>query len=185
MIKHINSFSEINTIKPETLLVLDIDDTVMSFPDISKKWWSETYHKFINENYNKENAYNKTNSLWIDYIIKSKPILNDEKNFLNLLEQISINKCDLIFLTARDNSLSELTVKQLNECNLNVNPMKIFYSKYKGNELEYIIKIIYPNIKNIIFVDDLLDNLKDVAYKFNNPKLFKYNLELYKIKHIY
>lgn len=182
MIKHINSFSKINPIKPNTLVVLDIDDTIMSFPNIDKEWWNETYTNLYY--YDKKNAYKQTSLLWLDRIVKSKPSLIDKKNLNNFLEQIKINNCELIFLTARDVNISEITIKQLNECNLNVNPTKIFYSREKGKELEYIVKNLYPNIKNIIFVDDLIENLINVAYTFNTPNLFKYNLELYKIKHI-
>jgi len=181
MIKHINSFSGISPIKPNTLVVLDIDDTIISFPNIHKDWWNETYTNLYY--YDKQNAYKQTNLLWLDRIVKSKPSLIDKKNFNKFLEQISQNNCELIFLTARDENIAELTINQLKYCNIDINPTKVFYNRHKGKELEYIVRNIYPNVKNIVFVDDLIENLINVAYTFNTPKLFKYNLELYKIKH--
>jgi hypothetical protein len=53
MINHINSFSKINPVKPNTLVVLDIDDTIMSFSNIHKEWWNETYTNLYY--YDKEN----------------------------------------------------------------------------------------------------------------------------------
>jgi predicted methyltransferase len=79
MIKHINSFSGISPIKPNTLVVLDIDDTIISFPNIHKDWWNETYTNLYY--YDKQNAYKQTNLLWLDRIVKSKPSLIDKKNF--------------------------------------------------------------------------------------------------------
>jgi len=181
MIKHINSFSQINSLKPNTLVVLDIDDTIMSFPNIKKEWWNETLKEYLY--LGNERAYNEVESLWIQRIIEEPPELLDQTNLMKFLDQISNNNCELIFLTARDKKLSYLTIHQLEECNIIINPCRIFYNREKGAKLEFIVRNMYPNIKNIVFVDDLSKNLIDVAYTFNYPELFKYNLELYKIKH--
>ena len=47
MIKHINTFSQINPIKPKTLVVLDIDETILRFQQIDNKWWDDTYTRLL------------------------------------------------------------------------------------------------------------------------------------------
>jgi hypothetical protein len=175
MINHINSFSQINSLKQKSLVVLDIDNTVMSFSNINNNWWNKTFNDFLY--LGKDSALHKTEQIWTQNIINDNPELLDRENLIKFLDQISNTKSELIFLTARDKKLSGITIKQLEECNIIVNPSRIFFNKKKGDELKYIVTNVYPRIKNIIFVDDLTENLINVANKFNYPDLFKYNLE--------
>jgi hypothetical protein len=68
MIHSINSFSQIK-IKPNSLVVLDIDDTILHFSTIKKGWWTETFNKYyeIFENYDeaKKLAYHDWENLVI------------------------------------------------------------------------------------------------------------------------
>jgi hypothetical protein len=180
MIVNINSFYQIKPLNPNTLVVLDIDDTIMSFTTINKKWWNDTYNTYLLHYKDTEKAYKKSEKLWIKYISRSNPNLLDEINFINFLEKISENNCELIFLTARNKKISKLTMTQLSYCRINIESSKVFFSRNKGVELKNIVEQTYPNIKDIIFVDDLEENLVKVQLEFNTSK---YNLKLYKINH--
>ena len=79
---------------------------------------------------------------------------------------------------------SELTIKHLKDCNFDIHPSRIFYSRNKGEKLKEIVLNIFPDIQHILFVDDLEENLLNVLSTFNQSELSKYNLELYKIKHV-
>jgi hypothetical protein len=182
MIKHINSFSQINPIKPKTLVVLDIDETILRFQQINKEWWDDTYTRLLP--YYKEKTFTHVELLWIKYISNNKPILLDKDNFYIFLENIKNENSELILLTARNESISFLTMKHLESCGLDINLSQVFYNKNKGEELQKIVTTIFPNIENILFVDDLEENLTNIQHVFNNDELSKYNLELYKIKHI-
>ena len=115
--------------------------------------------------------------LWIKYIYNNKSLSLDKDNFYIFLENIKIMNCELILLTARDISTSLLTMKHLESCGFDIHLSRIFYNKNKGEELERIMTTMFPNIQNILFVDDYKENL------INNDELSKYNLELYKIKY--
>lgn len=181
MIKYIDTFSKITLPMSNTLIVFDIDETILSFIDINKKWWNDNYERLLP--IYKENTDEQVELLWIDYVSKNKPILLDEYNFKFFLNSIRY-KCEIILLTARNEKIYELTIKHLNECKLNIHPSRIFFSKNKGKKLQDIVNNIFPNIKNIIFIDDIEENLISVLNVFNKKELSKYNLELYKIKHI-
>jgi hypothetical protein len=183
MIININNFSQIKPLKSNTLIVLDIDDTIMSFKNIDKTRWNDIYNTYLSYYKDDDKAYKKSEILWTKHISKSKPKLLDEHNFINFLGKISKNNCELIFLTARNKNISDLTMDQLSECGLNINPSKVFFSRNKGIELKNIVEQKYPNVKNIIFVDDLEGNLVNVQLEFNTSKHSKYNLDLYKINH--
>lgn len=181
MLKHINNFSQINYIKPNTLVVLDIDETIMTFHKVNTDWWNETYNRLL-PSY-KENTYTQVELIWTDHVSNNNPILLDKDNFSNFLENIKSKNCELILLTARDKSISSLTVTHLKKCGLDIHKSRIFYSRNKGNELKYIVTTMFPYIQDILFVDDLEENLINIKNVFNNDELSKYNLELYKIKH--
>jgi hypothetical protein len=181
MIKNISSFSQIDYIKPRTLIVLDIDETIMRFQQINEEWWDDIYNKLL-PSY-KENTYIHVELIWLDYVTNTKPILLDKDNFYIFFENIINKNCEIIFLTARDKSSSLMTIRHLKECGIDAPPSKIFYSRDKGNELKYIVTTLYPNIQDILFIDDLEKNLVNIQNIFNKKELTKYNLKLYKIKH--
>lgn len=181
MFYHINSFSQINSIKPNTLVVLDIDETLITFHQVNTEWWDNTYNKLL-PSY-KENTYTHVELIWTDHVSNNNPILLDKDNLSNFLENIQRKNCELILLTARDKSISSLTVKHLKFCGLDIHKSRIFYNRNKGDELKYIVTTMFPYIQDIIFVDDLEDNLINIQNAFNNNELSKYNLKLYKIKH--
>ena len=181
MIKEINSFSKIKYPKSNTLVVLDIDETILSFNEIDNKWWNDTFSKLLP--IYKENTYQQAELIWTEHVTKIKPQLLDSENFNKFFYQ-NINNCEIIFLTARNENISELTIKHLKDCNFDIHPSRIFYSRNKGEKLKEIVLNIFPDIQHILFVDDLEENLLNVLSTFNQSELSKYNLELYKIKHV-
>lgn len=177
MIKDITSFSQIEYIKPNSLVVLDIDETILTFSNINREWWDKTYNNFLHLYKNKDEANKQSEILWANNISKNTPIILDNVNLHIFLEKASENKCELIFLTARNKNISDLTMKQLNYCGINIDASKVFYNRDKGSELKNILENIFPNINHIIFIDDIINNLINVKSKIT------LDLELYNIKH--
>ncbi len=179
MIQRINSFSQIK-INPKSLVVLDIDDTILNFPIIKKGWWKNTFNKYyeIHRDYDKadELALNE----WENLIINEKANVLDSDNFEKFIDEIKKNECELILLTARNDRLKESTKKHIEDCDLDIPSHKIYHDSNKGVKLFELVSNIYVNIMEIIFVDDLESNLLDVKYSFLNTK---FNINLYHIQH--
>ncbi len=146
-ITKISNFSQIEII-PNSLVVLDIDETVLTFDYKSKNY--------------------------VD------PIKLDCDNLNKFIFACKKSKCSLILLTARLSSQHDETVQNIKDIKLKINPDNIFYSSRKGDKLFSIVKDKYESIENIIFVDDLFSNLKDVESSFC---FSKYKLNLYLIEH--
>lgn len=182
MIKNIYSFSEINIIIPYSLIVFDIDETILRFPTIENDWWSKKYKELLP--IYKERTHYQIEKLWIKYISQAEPVLLDPINFKFFINKLKQNNCEIIFLTARNLNLSKLTIEHLNKCNIVIDSSKIYYNKDKGYELKNIILNNYPYVKNIIFIDDLYENLSNVKSTFSSLELLNYNIDLYQIKHI-
>ncbi len=166
MIQTIENYDEIK-ISENTFLMMDIDDTIIKFEKIYKNWWKD----------NEPNALEK----WLKIVQEDTPILLDKIEFFKLLNNIKETNSELIFITARYNTLCELTYQQLIQCGLSIKKEQIYYSYPKGEKILEIIKnkTKEKDIQNIIFIDDHLNNIED-AQKY----LKDYSVNYYLIKHI-
>ncbi len=166
MINPIQNYDEIN-ISENTLIMMDIDDTIIKFETLHKNWWKE----------NEPNALEK----WLKIINEEKPTMLDSEKFTELLERIKTSNSEIIFITARYESLSELTYTHLIECGLSINKNQIYHSYPKGKKLLDICEEMKKtrDIQNYIFVDDHLDNIEDVQ-----KYLSQYEVKYYMMNHI-
>lgn len=174
MITTINNFDEI-IIVPFSLVVLDIDETILKFEDINSKWWKSKFNRYYRETQSSDLADILSHQDWIKVVSNMQPDLVDN-NFHNFLEKTKNNNCETILLTARTPNLRDMTNIHLDNVNLQFD--KIFFNSDKGEELYNIVQNNYSNITDIIVADDRLHNLHDIKSKFSETK---FNLHLYNI----
>lgn len=174
MLTTIKKFHQINVI-PKSLIVLDIDETILKFEDINHKWWKSKINRYYKLTQSFDLADSMAHNDWVNLVFDMQPELVDDK-FHNFLEHINKHDCETILLTARNNKLKDLTNQHLNKVDLKFK--KIFFNENKGDELYNIVHNDFLHIENIIVVDDLLSNLTDIKNKFLETK---FNLYLYNI----
>jgi len=178
----IDNYNEISNsycflIPIKILIIFDIDETILKYKNIDKKWWQNKFMYY----YELTNSYELANELsmkdWIIHIHEIEPQHTEINSFNKLLKFINVinknkNIIDIEFLTARDDILKNITIKHLRKFlpeNLQIN---ISFSN-GSNKAPYI----NTNYNNIIFIDDLLSNLQDV-YKVYNNKIQYYLFEM-------
>jgi len=171
----IKKFNEINII-PNSLVVFDIDETLIKFEGIDFKWWKNKFNKYYKMVRDYNIAEELANEEWIKIINRSDPELVDDY-IHKFIEQLEENDCHTILLTARNNVLRDLTLEHLSKVNLYFE--NVYFNGEKGDELKKIVESTYPNIQNIIVIDDREQNLEDIKNKFNGTN---YKLNLYAIK---
>ena len=174
ILTQITKFNQIDII-PNSLIVLDIDETIIKFDNINKKWWRNTFDKYYSLTQDYDNADNLSLDECISYVTVTEPKLVDDEIY-RWFDSINKHDCDLIFLTARNASLKDITHLHLNKVNLSVDGNKIYFNRNKGDELFSIANKDYSHIKNIIVVDDVEHNLTDIKDKFMDTC---FNLHLY------
>ncbi len=179
MIRTINSFRKIN-LKPKSLVVLDIDETILGFPTIPKNWWKNVFDNYYLLTNNFDTAEKLALKDWTNIIKKSKPIKLEPKQLEIFITNTKDLDCELLILTARNPILTELTIKHL--ASIGIDHSNVIHDKNKGRKLLNLVQTRYSHIDNIVFIDDLLSNLEDVQHHFKNHS-DKYNLELYNIIH--
>jgi len=177
----------IDTINSNTLIVFDIDETIIKFPGINQKWWDDNYNYHYTL-YDINNARQKVFNQWLEIIHNYEPIMLDKIKFNTIMDKINSVNSKIVFLTARPPELREITEKNLDSCNIKYNKEDIYFLPNKSetkNKGEMIIKIIQQlnHINDIIFVDDVIHNVQSVINEFAKKNLFDYNLQLYLMDH--
>lgn len=175
MYEIISTYDKIK-LKNNSLLIFDIDDTIMKFDGIDKEWWKNKnkYYYDIFKDYDK--ADNEALIEWINHIEENKPQIIDNNKLFNIFHKAQhIYNCEIIFMTSRDIKLKNTTEKHFYDCNISEYIHKIYYSKNKGILLKELLKDKYKNYRDIIFIDDNKKNLEDVYLENKDT----HNLSLY------
>ncbi len=127
---HINKYSDIKIIE-NSLIVFDIDDTIIKFDLIDKEWWKNKFNYYFNLCKNNEEADNLVLKDWKSYINNNNPKLINKNDLFNFINKSIKKNCTIIFLTARDITLKNITEKHFDTCELSYYKNNIYYSKYK------------------------------------------------------
>jgi len=148
-------------IKPNHLIVLDIDETTLKYPMINDKWW-----KYNNETFGNDYAYN----LWLDIVNSNYPKILDSQKFFDFIDKAEQFNCKIVFLTARYIELKQITLDHLRACNIKVDDNDVYFNSEKGKEILKIIKNY--NYNNYIFVDDVKKNIDNVLNSVDNIDVY-------------
>lgn len=178
MINPIQSFSQIHVI-PGSLVVLDIDETVLSYTNLSKKWWIDEINRHYLQTCCSTDAEKKALSVWKQLVSSAIPVSLDAPNRRQFIENAFAQGCQLIFLTARHPDMWEITQNHLNQIGI-YNGEPIYYDENKGTKLVEIIEM-HNEFKNIIVVDDLMRNLNSIHECTKNRSAT--SIHLYHIHH--
>ena len=176
MIQTINSFDQIK-LKPNTLVLSDIDETILKFDPIDGTWWRKQFdlHYQINKDYDAADTY--AQDKWVEIVSIHKPTHTDSIGFFRLIERIKRSTSSLEFITARDNKLIPYTQKHFEDLNLNYMDWIVHHlsGQSKGQYIQSNFKL--NNYDHIIFIDDLDHNLQSVLDNVKHPSLTIYKFQ--------
>lgn len=174
----ISSFTEV-TLIPNSLLILDIDDTVLKFDDINHKWWEKWMAHFLEIHNDKDIAEEKALDTWREHVTINLPKHTDEKGICELIKKAQDIDITIIFLTARSDNTKYLT-ENVHLSHLSLNVGKVYYAnkQNKGKIMSEHIKKDFPDKDTYIYIEDAEFNIKDVighmANKINNFVIYKF-----------
>lgn len=163
-IKSLNRIRGCN--EPGTLLVLDLDDTVIWTPDKTPAWTSRRKQQLIKQGLTPSQADN-TIQREINHPSNVKLV---EKVILDI-----INNCsNVIALTARHGSSHTFTVQQLEHVGIKF-PLIIYSDTIeKGKVLYNYLQTKKIKPKKIVFVDNMEENCVSVNKWFPNSDCYYY-----------
>lgn len=177
--KTVQRFSEIE-IKPNTLVLCDIDDTLLHHPAINNTWVDMIQHLFLLHNrfvigeYNQAKAVEDTNR-YCDTLFDKIPMRHtDEEGFFGMLTTAT----DFAFVTARQEFARQFTYDNLRVLGIDPSANAVHFS---GNmpKGEYICaNFDIAKYDYVVFIDDQVGNLQNVLSRVNHE-----GLELYHFQH--
>jgi hypothetical protein len=173
----ISSFDQVPIDSPHTLIICDIDETLLHFPDLTLEKYNQVleYYNSIHSDY--ELALANTNSHWSQIFVSSQPSHTDMDGFRRLLLRLHLYNGGLCFLTARPGHESniEFTKSNFAAIRLEYSAFVVHYSGLipKGEFIRNKIDLSYYS--DVIFIDDMDYNLLDVSSRFGQRiKCFKF-----------
>ena len=148
-------------LKDNSIVILDIDDTILQYKEISTSYWTELYEHYYNI-HNDINIANKlTSNDWIENVKLNLPVHTDRDGFFDLLTRATNQHCKVVCVTARDKSSKDITHKHLNL--LDIFDIDVYFAE---NDKSIVINDIINNedkeYSSLIFVDDRESNLDNV-----------------------
>ena len=98
----IRNYDEINILN-NSLVCIDLDETIIFFPGINQTWWENTKkaYNLKNDMTSDEMAYRD----WIDIIHNNIPKMLDELQFNKLMERVKNTGSKIVIITARNSRL--------------------------------------------------------------------------------
>lgn len=171
--KQIHTFYSVDI--PENSLVLcDIDDTVLVFPKYTDAFYKEAYDYYTTIGYNTKMADKLVKRDWELYSSFKKPSITDKDGFFYLLEQIEKTSSKLYFLTARSDTSHQKTINDLKHVNIDCSKIQIYYTNaaLKGNYIKNNIDLLDYN--HIIFIDDNDHQLENVKKEIPLISCYKF-----------
>ena len=146
----LDSFRDV-TIPPNSLVVLDIDDTVIKFEEMGRQWWAKK---------EAEVGRDETMRIWIENAHIQVPVLTEPHEFPSFLQRVFNANARLVFLTARSAELKDLTMIHLTKCGIEIDSQHVYFSRQKGECLKSIVQA--GGFTQVTFIDDMEHNVESV-----------------------
>lgn len=174
----INSFEEVKLIE-KSLLVIDIDDTILSYDGLGNDWWKKTMKKYLkitNNDYELSDIL--SNIEWRNEVKEIEPNHTDSDGFFKMLENGKRMDLEMFVVTARDPIMETITYEHFEKAK--IEGLTVYFSggKNKAEKINEVMSKKVEEYNKIIFIDDNEKNLNDVK------KFFKEKSICYKFEHI-
>ena len=175
----IDDFARIQ-LEENALVVLDIDDTLITFGEI-KTWWADNLEKYRLLYGNENDANTRLTADWYARASTIPPVLTDKVSLAAFFAECDRKNCKVICLTARHGASKPVTDANMAAVGLAHLPVFFTDGENKGHVLRAIITdqfLPYSAYKDrrIVFVDDQPLNLHNV----NNSMSKEYHIQCYK-----
>lgn len=175
MFTEIITFSDV-VLKEKSLIMVDIDDTILKYKHLNKLWWKNTFEKHYNETLNYDESDRLTLNMWKKLIHDAEPQYVDKSGIFDLFERAKKYNCKIIFLTARCETLKTITINHLNKLELCIDEIYFTPNVEKGIILKKLKDGVYNEYEHTICIDDHEPNLESVYNNFDNKLISLYKM---------
>jgi acid phosphatase class B len=164
--KQIKTFADI-AVSPKTLVVFDIDDTVIGYEEFSHTYFTDRL-QYYKEKYDcSKMVLDFALDDWITKVKSGTPFHMDKNGYTQLINTIRETDSHYMFMTARNPLFRDTTEDHLEKIGIINRQVHYLAGANKGEFLKNIIKK-YPQYDKLIFIDDMEKNLNDLHLAFGN-----------------
>jgi hypothetical protein len=159
----IHTFDDVSITNEGTLIVCDIDDTLLKYEKNLGYFYKILKHSFPEINDIETHASN----LYASYVKDRKPSATDYDGFIRLMKKVLETKSKLIFITSRNECSKGYTEKEFSHIGICYSYFNVYYTNNevsKGFFMED--KLDMDGIKDLIVIDDQISNLKSIKQRF-------------------
>lgn len=167
------------------LLVLDIDETILTIDQINDQWFNNKIHDYRHFQ-NPEIIQDLILNDWVNHVQNYQPKHTDKKGLMDLIDRCTMYQGTIHFLTARNTQLKEITRQQLNFLKIPQAEIEFCQGGNKGKILKELLKKKYQLEKRpigrftILFIDDRDKYLDQVKTELRDMNV---DLHLYQFIH--
>ena len=175
MVKSINSFHEVELTKEKTLVICDIDETLLYYPGIESK--CNVMIKDLKNILTEREFKRELNEIKIMYRTIVPPKHTDLDGFINMKNKLTNLNGKLIFLTARCKEYDNFTKNQILKVSGLKDEFEIHYTNNQMSKGEYIKNNIPLELwEQVIFIDDMDSSIESVLQLDCNIQCYKFVL---------
>ena len=168
----VQTFADIPIVSPRTLVLCDIDDTVLYWENHLQDFYMTAVQYFPHAAYNDQINYAKNLQYYYRKSVHPRPI--DAEGFDGLLARLSPTS-KLEFITARANAV-QLTRQDFTNIGINYDNFTTHYvgdsGMSKGGYIQQHINL-YP-YDDVIFIDDNPEYIMSVQFHFPNIRCYQF-----------
>ena len=155
----LNSFADAE-VPAGSLVVVDIDDTVLTLDKFPKGWFHRQVEESVAFGASFADARSLAIATWVKEAYDAAPAPIQQEAFRKFTQRVLEAGSHLIFLTARNKALRQLTEYHLEACGIEADASRMYFDENKGSALLDIVK--ERGFKRVVFIDDTEHNLQDV-----------------------
>lgn len=157
---------ELSAEKDKPLILLDIDDTVIT--------WKRQYSKFVSESMIELD----TKTVYNYFIMLNDAEATDLDGFNDLVKRVKAKGGEVCFLTSRKPEHRSLTLQRLTAAGIeNPENYNIYFVGSQMNKGTYIVKNLdLTQYGEVVFVDDLEMQLSSVKFMCPEVRLYQFKV---------
>jgi hypothetical protein len=174
----IHTFDDVLLTREGTLIVCDIDDTLLRYERNLNYFYKNLKQSFpeLTEN----EIISHSSNIYATYVKNRKPSATDYDGFIRLMKKVMDTKGKLIFVTSRDECSKEYTEKEFAHIGICYSYFNVYYTNNEINKGQFIKnKLDMDGIEHLIVIDDQISNLKSIKQNFPIAECYRF---MYKTK---
>ncbi len=169
----IHTFDDVPLTKEGTLIICDIDDTLLRYERNLNYFYKNLKHSF--PELTETELTTHASNIYATYVKNRKPSPTDYDGFIRLMKRVLETKSKLIFLTSRNECSKEYTQQEFTHIGICYTYFNVYYTNNEMTKGHFVRdKLDMDGITDLIVIDDQTTNLKSIKQHFPIAECYRF-----------